>query len=71
MRRVPVVSPAFFAVSPETGIHEPATGPVFTTNGCNYTFRQRKHSGFFRIFDVVCICLIDYEQIMKDSHEIS
>ena len=50
MRRVPVVSPAFFAVSPETGIHEPATGPVFTTNGCNYTFRQRRHSGFFRIF---------------------
>lgn len=26
---------------------------------------------FFRIFDVVCECLIDYEQIMKDSHEIS
>ena len=25
----------------------------------------------FRIFDVVCECLIDYEQIMKDSHEIS
>lgn len=25
----------------------------------------------FRIFEVVCICLIDYEQIMKDSHEIS
>lgn len=25
----------------------------------------------FVIFDVVCICLIDYEQIMKDSHEIS
>ena len=25
----------------------------------------------FRIFDVVCICLIDYEQIMKDAHEIS
>ena len=26
---------------------------------------------FFRIFDVVWESLIDYEQIMKDSHEIS
>lgn len=25
----------------------------------------------FRIFDVVCICLIDYEHITKDAHEIS
>lgn len=31
----------------------------------------RLRSPVFRIFDVVCICLIDYEQIMKDSHEIS
>jgi len=30
-----------------------------------------KTTRFFRIFDVVCICLIDYEHITKDAHEIS
>jgi len=30
-----------------------------------------REQAVFRIFDVVCICLIDYEHITKDAHEIS
>ena len=60
------------AIAENTGPYDVVRPGLFSRGRiCASGTKEIPDSRVFRIFDVVCICLIDYEHITKDAHEIS